>query len=205
MNIQDEKNLPCLIKEILGVREPKRVRNGRNSYRQSSVLIPLLKDDGIHKILFTKRTDYVEHHKGQISFPGGSVDKEDGSLLETALRESEEEIGLSREDVEILGRLDDILTMASDFIVYPFVGLVPYPYNFIINNIEVERLITVPLDVFQSENTGAKIYTVESEGMVFHTHGFEYNGDLIWGATARMMENFICILNDRLGLPNEKK
>jgi len=195
MSIQDKNNLPSMIKEILSGREPEHVRNGRNSFRQASVLIPLLKDDGIHKVLFTKRTDYVEHHKGQISFPGGSVDKEDGSLVETALRESEEEIGLSREDVEILGRIDDALTIASDFIVYPFVGFIPYPYDFAINDIEVKRLITVPLDVFQPDNPTAKIYKVEAEGMVFHTHGFEYNGDLIWGATARIMENFIGICN----------
>ena len=205
MNIQDKENLPNLIREVLSVREPKRIHDGQSSYRHAGVLIPILEDNGTHKILFTKRTDRVEHHKGQISFPGGSVDEEDSSSLETALRESEEEIGLSREDVEVLGRIDDTLTLASDFIVHPFVGLVPYPYDFIINEREVERLIIVPIDVFQNENSRNNIYTVEFEGETYHTQAYEYNGDVIWGATARMIENFMGIIARKLPLPHDRK
>ena len=205
MNIQDKENLPNLIRKVLSVREPKRIHDGQSSYRHAGVLIPLLEDKGIHKILFTKRTDRVEHHKGQISFPGGSVDEEDSSSLETALRESEEEIGLSREDVKVLGRIDDTLTLASDFIVHPFVGLVPYPYDFVINAGEVERLITVPIDVFQTENSETSIYAVEFEGETYHTQAYEYNGDVIWGATARMIENFMGIIARKLPLPHDRK
>ena len=205
MNIQDKENLPDLIREILNVREPKSIHDGQSSYRHAGVLIPLLEDKGIHKILFTKRTDRVEHHKGQISFPGGSVDEEDSSSLETALRESEEEIGLSREDVKVLGRIDDTLTLASDFIVHPFVGLVPYPYDFVINAGEVERLIIVPIDVFQTENSEPNIYAVEFEGETYHTQAYEYNGDVIWGATARMIENLMGIIARKLPLPHDRK
>ena len=205
MNIQDKENLPNLIREVLSAREPKRIHDGQSSYRHAGVLIPLLEDKGIYKILFTKRTDRVEHHKGQISFPGGSVDEEDRSSLETALRESEEEIGLSREDVEVLGRIDDTLTLASDFIVHPFVGLVPYPYDFVINAGEVERLIIVPIDVFQNKKSETNICAVEFEGKTYHTKAYEYNGDVIWGATARMIENFMGIIARKLPLPHDRK
>jgi 8-oxo-dGTP pyrophosphatase MutT (NUDIX family) len=205
MNIRENKNLPNLIREVLRGREPKNIHDGHYSYRHAGVLIPLLEDKGIYKILFTKRTDMVEQHKGQISFPGGAVDKEDSSLLETALRESEEEIGLLKGDVDILGRIDDTLTVASDFIIRPFVGLVPFPYDFVISKEEVERLIIVPIDVFQTENSENSVYGVEYEGKTYHTRAYEYNGDVIWGATARMIENLMNIIERRLPLPQNRK
>jgi 8-oxo-dGTP pyrophosphatase MutT (NUDIX family) len=205
MNIQDNENLPNLIREVLNGREPKNIHAGAYSHRHAGVLIPLLEDKGIYKILFTKRTDTVERHKGQISFPGGSVDKEDSSLLETALRESEEEIGLLKGDVDILGRIDDTLTVASDFIVRPFVGLVPFPYEFVINEEEVERLIIVPIDIFKTENSENSVHAVEFEGKTYHSKAYEYNGDVIWGATARMIENLMGIIKRRLSLPHNRK
>ncbi len=205
MNIQDNENLPNLIREFLNGREPENIHDGPYSHRHAGVLIPLLEDKGIYKILFTKRTDMVEEHKGQISFPGGSVDKEDSSVLETALRESEEEIGLLKGDVDILGRIDDTVTVASDFIVRPYVGFVPFPYDFVINTREVERIITVPIDVFQPKNSETNIYAVESEGKTYHTKAYEYNGDVIWGATARMIENLMGIIAGRSSLPDNRK
>ena len=205
MSIQGNENLPNLIRGLLKSRQPKDIQVGPYSYRHAGVLIPLLEDKGDYKILFTKRTDTVEHHKGQISFPGGAVDEEDSSLLETALRESEEEIGLLKRDVDILGRIDDTLTVASDFIIRPFVGFVPFPYDFVISEEEVERLIIVPMDVFQSENSENDVYAVEFEGRTYHTKAYEYNGDVIWGATARMIENFMEIIEKRLSLPHNQK
>lgn len=205
MNIQDGKNLPDLIREILDGRTPKKIHGGSHSYRYAGVLIPLLEDEGVYKIIFTKRTNTVEQHKGQISFPGGAVDEEDSSLLETALRESEEEIGLLKGDVDILGRVDDTLTLASDFVVRPFVGLVPFPYDFIISEDEVERLIIVPIELFMTENSGNNIYSIEYEGKTYQTKAYEYNGDVIWGATARMIENLVDLITRRLPLPGGKK
>ncbi len=205
MNIQGNENLPNLIREVLAGRNAKDIQNGPYAYRQAGVLIPLLEDMGVYKILFTKRTSLVEQHKGQISFPGGSVDEKDCSLLETALRESEEEIGLLKKDVDILGRIDDTLTVASDFIVRPFVGLVPFPYDFVINEYEVERLIIVPVEVFLTENSGNNVYSVEYEAKAYHTKAYEYNGDVIWGATARMIENLMGIIKRRLSLPGNRK
>jgi len=193
----DQEQLPDLIRQTLNSREPKRIYNPPPNYRHAGVLIPLLFEDGMHKVLFTKRTDKVEHHKGQISFPGGAADDEDNSMKETALRESEEEIGLLRDDVDVLGRIDDIFTVASGFVVHPFVGLIPGSYDFKLQKIEVKRLIKVPWDTLITNSVENKTYTVESEGTNYQTPAFEYNGDVIWGATAWMMENFIDILKNK--------
>ena len=95
----------------------------------AGVLIPMYEKDGEHFVIFTLRTETVEHHKGQISFPGGAFNPGDENLLDTALRESFEEIGLFPSDVEVMGELDDQVTV-SNFRITPFVGFIPYPYTF---------------------------------------------------------------------------
>ncbi|MBW2345242.1 MAG: CoA pyrophosphatase, partial [Deltaproteobacteria bacterium] len=189
------------IKDVLSDRTYKRIENSSSSYVHAAVLIPLLDDGGVPEVLFTKRTDKVEHHKGQISFPGGAVDDGDGSFEDTALREAHEEIGLRQEDVEILGRIDDTLTLVSSFVVHPVVGFVPNSYDFVINRVEVKRIIKVPLYVFHPENPQYQRGSVEYEGMTYRAIAYEYNDDVIWGATARMMENFMNILGHKLDLP----
>lgn len=186
-----------MIKEILKDREPKRINVGIGPYRYASVLIPLLDEGGYCKILFTKRTQMVEHHKGQISFPGGAVEPEDSSNLETALRETYEEIGVLKKDVEVLGRIDDTVTMASNFIIQPFVGLIPYPYEFVLNPGEVERLLSVPLEYFSSSGSKPKEKLVEFEGEAHWTLAYEYDGEVIWGATARVVENFMEVAGNK--------
>src|SRR4030065_2891702 len=116
------------IKERLARQEKVRIHDGR--LKKAAVLIPLFKKDGESYILFTRRTDTVEHHKDQISFPGGRQDKKDKDLLATALREAREEMGIEEKDVHILGELDDICTATTDFCVSPFVALLPYPYPY---------------------------------------------------------------------------
>ena len=91
-----------IIKDILEAREPKLLNDDENQYRQGSVLVPIFRENGDYKILFTKRTHKVEKHKGQISFPGGAVDPEDLSLEDTAPRETNQELGILKEDVQIL-------------------------------------------------------------------------------------------------------
>ena len=205
MNKQDKKHFIELIRDKLGSRSIDRINDGELSFKHAGVLIPLLVENGELKILFTKRTDVVEHHKGQISFPGGSVDEEDASIEETALREAHEEIGLQREDVEILGRTDDTLTLVSSFIIYPFVGLIPYPYDFTINTAEVERLIIAPLEAFGQGKSGTRGYGFEFEGGVYDTPTYPYDGEVIWGATARIIENFMDIIGHKLLLLEGKK
>ena len=203
--MRNQKDISLIIKETLSTRSHTPVQDRNSSCIHAAVLIPLFRDkDGKHKILFTERTDRVEHHKGQISFPGGTVDKEDGTFEETALREAFEEIGLLREDVTILGRIDDTRTVVSNFIIHPFVGLIPHPYNFRINPEEVKRLIEVPFEVFLINRSTDKMSDIEHEGVTFQSLTYLYNGEVIWGATARIIKNFIEIIGEKLDLPEKK-
>lgn len=189
-----------IIRDSLKNRKPETIDNSESSYVHSSVLIPLFCKDGQYNVIFTKRTNRVEHHKGQISFPGGAVDKEDGSLEETALREAEEEIGLLKKDVEMLGQIDDELAAVSNFIIHPFVGRVPSPYNFQINTNEVESLIFIPLYVFMDEAAGYKKDFVLVDGFPYDDTNYQYEGNIIWGATARIMKNFIRIIKGNMAI-----
>jgi 8-oxo-dGTP pyrophosphatase MutT (NUDIX family) len=188
------------IRESLKNRKPEIIDNSESRYIHSSVLIPLFSKDGQYNVILTKRTSRVEHHKGQISFPGGAVDKEDGSLEETAYREAYEEIGLLKKDVDMLGRIDDELAVVSSFIIHPFVGRVPWPYNFEINTNEVDSLIFIPLYVFMDETAGHKKDFVIVDGYPYHGITYQYNGSIVWGATARIMENFISIIEGKIML-----
>jgi 8-oxo-dGTP pyrophosphatase MutT (NUDIX family) len=205
MGNQDNKHFSEVIREKLNTRIVGRIQGGQYSLRHAGVLMPLLVENNELKILFTKRTHTLEHHKGQICFPGGSVDEEDASIEETVLREAYEEIGLQREDVEILGRIDDTLTLVSSFIIQPIVGLLPYPYDFTVNTSEVERVLKIPLGVFGAEKPGSKGYGVEFEGMIYDTPTYCYDGEVIWGATARIIENFMDIVGHKLLLLEGRK
>jgi 8-oxo-dGTP pyrophosphatase MutT (NUDIX family) len=199
--ILNQKDLSEIIKEVLSARSPKRIPDEKSSYIHAAVLFPIFSANGEYTILFTQRTHKVENHKGQISFPGGGVEEEDDSLEETALREAHEEIGLLNKDVEILGQLDDTSTVVSNFVVHPFVGLIPYPYDFKINPLEVKRIIEVPFRIFLSDDPKYKRDSAEFEGVTYPTPAYLYKGDLIWGATARIIEGFMGILTPSLPSP----
>ena len=204
--MSDQKCLPDTISNILSSRVPKSSDDKRSTnYRPAGVLLPLLEEEGICKVLFTKRTDSVEHHKGQISFPGGAVDKRDASIEETVLRETYEEIGLSEKDIEILGRIDDALTVASNYVIHPLVGMVTSMDDLAINRAEVKRVITVPLSLFHDAGSEKRRYSVEYDGVTYQTPAYKYREHTIWGATAGIMENFMEIIGDKLCLPRIQK
>jgi 8-oxo-dGTP pyrophosphatase MutT (NUDIX family) len=192
-----------MIGDILRSRTRKRIHEDGGACRHAGVLVPLLVEDGRYRVLFTKRTHRVGHHKGQISFPGGAVDDEDDTVEETVLREVHEELGVKKEDVRILGRIDDARTMASSFIVHPFVGLIPYPYEFRLSRAEVAGLLRIPLEVFCRGGSGERERLVEYEGNYYRTPTFESQGEVIWGATAQIMENFMDIVGHKLLLSKE--
>ena len=194
------KTIADAIRDTLSKRAPWSAPESRTRKTHASVLIPIFEDDGSFEILFTERTGRVKHHKGQISFPGGRVDDEDASFEATALRETYEEIGMAMEDVTLLGRVDDAMTVGSNYIVHPYVGIIPHPYAFNLNPGEVERLVRVPFEVFFSEDAFYKRPSVHIEGHLYEGTNWHYQGDIIWGATARMMENFINIISDNLRL-----
>ena len=163
----------------------------------SAVLVPIYYKEGQYYLLFIKRTEKVKEHKGQISFPGGAYEVEDNTLLDTALRESAEEIGLMPGDVEILGALDDTVTMTSSYIISPFVGFTPYPYQFKGDNEEVEEIFEVPIQALLDEDcVGQKTEIIDGEAITAYT--YHYQGRVIWGATARILNQFLDIFR-RIG------
>jgi 8-oxo-dGTP pyrophosphatase MutT (NUDIX family) len=178
------------------IEEIKRILNARQrkiidylSFPHAAVLVPLFERAGECHILFTKRTDQVKHHKGEISFPGGMFDEEDGNLKKTALREAFEEIGLNEEDVQILGTLDDIVTV-TEFIVTPYVGIFPYPYPFKVSPIEIAELIEVPLkSLLDSDCFGEKEIIQNDRRRIVQSYQFKHHN--IWGATARILKQFL--------------
>ncbi|HDH87832.1 MAG: CoA pyrophosphatase [Deltaproteobacteria bacterium] len=181
------------LKALLSQREPKRIEDNVDTYTQASVLLPLFIKDGHFWLLLMRRANTVEYHKGEVSFPGGVVDERDYNLESTAKRETFEEIGVREEDIEILGQLDDMTTITSRFIIHPFVGTVPFPYEFTINKTEVERLIEVPLQFFLDPSQ-PQPFLMNYKGDTFETPAFIYEGIVVWGATERILENFVGVI-----------
>lgn len=160
----------------------------------SAVLIPVYQDKGQYYIVFIKRTDTVKVHKGQISFPGGGRDKRDKTARDTAIREAGEEIGLRPVDIEILGELDDEITTTSNYIVTPFVAMIPWPYQFTKNKNEVAEIISMPVTALMDEaNIKPAIETLEG-GIVVDSYNYHYRGKVIWGATARILRKLLEIM-----------
>lgn len=180
------------IRALLSEYEPAYIDNA--ALARAAVLVPLYDVGGEPHIIFTKRSELVEHHKGQISFPGGAFDAEDGDLSRTAVRETFEEIGVAPEHVELLGQLDEMITV-SNFLVRPFVGRItePAPYPFSHSEIEVAEIIEVPVAHLQDRAN----MTVESrmhEGREMFAYSFGYGRHVIWGATGRILHQFIELL-----------
>jgi 8-oxo-dGTP pyrophosphatase MutT (NUDIX family) len=177
-----------------GIADALRQRAARKAdhpdFRQAAVLLPLYVIEAGPHLVLTKRTELVPTHKGQISFPGGGFEEADGDLLATALRESREEIGLRPEDVEIVGTLDDTVTVTSRHVVRPFVGFVPHPYPYRLDPFEIERLIHLPISALL-RGAPFREETWEREGRPVTVFLYEYEGDTIWGLTARVLKQFI--------------
>ena len=159
----------------------------------SAVLLPIYRKCGQCYILFTKRTEKVKEHKGQISFPGGAYQEEDGTLLATALRECAEEIGLASKEVEVLGELDDIATKTTGYVISPFVAFIPRPHQFKVNSGEVKEIVEVPVSELLDKNSWREEPEVIS-GKTVTSCSFHYQGMVIWGATAGILNQFLDIL-----------
>jgi 8-oxo-dGTP pyrophosphatase MutT (NUDIX family) len=180
-------NVDALRKNLAARRRAELTIEG---FTRSAVLVPVLSVEGKDHLLFTRRTQTVEHHKGQISFPGGRLD--DGeSLADCALRETHEEVGVPAAAVRLLGALDDIWT-PTGYVVTPFVGLVPYPWDFRLSAAEIEQLLIVPvsdlLDPSIYEET--QIDYQDRSAIVPYYHWGEHT---IWGATGRIVRQFLAL------------
>ncbi len=161
----------------------------------AAVLIPLAWRGDEWHLIFTRRADTVEHHKREVSFPGGACDADETTPEATALREAEEEIGLKPTDVRLLGRLNDVVTVTR-YRVTPVVGVVPWPYPFRLAPHEVARVFTIPLLwVADRRNWYEQPFTPNGAPhsfpvVIYH----EYDGEALWGASARMTLNFLSTL-----------
>ncbi len=165
--------------------------NDELTLKCAAVLVPLVWQDEEWHLLFTCRTDRVESHKGQVSFPGGACDEGETTPEQTALREAEEEIGLQPNDVKVLGRLANLITI-SYFRVTPVVGVVKWPTVFRLGEHEVARVFTIPLAWLANETNRWQFEIPGRNRSVIAYH--PYDGELLWGATARMTVDFLKVL-----------
>lgn len=154
--------------------------------------MPVFFKDGEHYIIFTKRSHRVKVHKGEISFPGGAYEEEDVTLLNTALRECREEIGLAASALEVIGELDDSPTIGSDYVISPFVAFVQWPYQAKLDPWEVDSIIEVPISALL-DKSGVIQETGLWRDKPVATFSYRYRDDVIWGASARILRQFLDI------------
>ncbi len=173
--------------------------------REAAVMLLLYPHEDHDCVVFQLRTHHVAHHRGEISLPGGSRDPEDASLRHTALRETYEEIGVPPEAVEVLGRLDDTVTRGSNYRITPFVGVVDSTAGAVASARavrEVTSLIYVPVaHLLAAESRAWKV--VDQDGVPSATPAFRFDEHLIWGATARIVTQFVSLLGGEPFPPDE--
>jgi len=160
----------------------------------AAVLVPVLAVGGEPSLLFTRRSNLLPHHQGQIAFPGGRHHPgADADLAATALREAQEEIGLAPADVRLLGPLDDLETVSTRFLITPFVGVVPHPYDFKPCPDEVDVIFTVPLARLRSPDAlRRELWDFGGRKVPIDT--YPVDGHVIWGATQRITRNLLSVL-----------
>ena len=185
---------PEIIRQALAQRVVERVDG--TGMIPAAVMILLYRKEGEYCILLNKRSEEVEHHKGEMSFPGGARDPEDLDLLETALRETEEEMGIKREDITVLGEMDEIVTR-SNFQVSVFTGTIEYPYKFTPSAIEIAEVVEFPVAAL-IDPASRRVETRWIDGMPLTSYSYVHEEHVVFGATARILQSCIEILDDRL-------
>jgi 8-oxo-dGTP pyrophosphatase MutT (NUDIX family) len=157
----------------------------------AAVLVPLYLDSGSLHAVFTKRRDNLSHHAGEISFPGGRQDFPEEDLRTTALREAEEEIGLAREDVELVGALPPVGTFVTNYKIHPFVGVIKPGHAWTPQPTEVEVILEMSVPELIG---GFEMKRLVRKGVPFKTPTYCVGDNLVWGATARIVEHLLARL-----------
>jgi 8-oxo-dGTP pyrophosphatase MutT (NUDIX family) len=183
------------LKEVLSQGQKRRISDA--NLIPAAVLVPIYYKEGQYYILFTKRAEWLKEHKGQVSFPGGARHEGDKTLRDTALRECAEEIGLAPDKVKVLGELDDILTETSNYVISPFVALIPYPYKFKVSGSEVGEIIEAPISVLLDKDRLHQKSAV-LRGKMVNFYVYKYHGSVIWGATAKILKQFLDVFSRAL-------
>jgi len=157
----------------------------------AAVLIPFVCVDGEWSLLFTKRTNGVAKHQGEISFPGGAAEITDSDLIETALRETSEEIGVDRTHIKVLGSIDPVPTV-SNYCVLPVIGIIEWPAELHINETEVERILLIPIKwLKQNENWYQSELFFDNGKSKTVIHYRDFGSDHLWGLTAMLAQKAI--------------
>ena len=190
------KNIPNLTPSIIQEKLARYQRQSivKSALTKSAVLIPIVKTKNGMELLFTKRSESVEHHQGQISFPGGATEVADRSHADTALRESFEEIGIEQSAISILGVMDDLQT-PSGFVVTPVVGFIQELPPLHINPKEVAQVILVPLEKFFDDSLRHSTMR-ERDGVIWEVFSYEVWKEPVWGATAFFVKHLIDLLKE---------
>lgn len=162
--------------------------------KNAAVLVPIVEQHNELFILLTKRAEHLTHHPGQISFPGGKVEKTDNSLTHTALREAKEEVGLNTDNVSVLGQLAPYHTVTG-FNITPVVGLITEPLALQIDTSEVEEVFLVPLTHFINQKNHTTV-AMHHQGKIHHVYYMPYQHYNIWGATAAIIADLVLHLNN---------
>jgi 8-oxo-dGTP pyrophosphatase MutT (NUDIX family) len=179
---------PDRLRELLLTQQEAAEMDSMGGQNDAAVLVPLyLKDGDLHGV-FTKRRDDLRRHAGEISFPGGRPDFDGEDLRTTALREAEEEIGLPREDVEIVGALPPTGTFVTNYRIHPFVGLIEPGKEWEIEPREVDVVLELSLpDLIR----GFEMKRLVRKGVPIKTPTYTVDGNLVWGATARILQHLL--------------
>ncbi len=183
-----------MIEKLKAKLEPSSLTSKSNSNEcliPSSVIVLIFKKNNIYNILLNKRSNSVQEHKGEISFPGGRQDKNDNNLITTALREFEEEMGISKTKIDIIGKLGDVIT-SSNYLITPYVATTSSQLNFSPNPKEVDLLIEIPLNELKNPQNLRSEIRVTNNTPIKNTC-YSYEGIFIWGATARILTELLNI------------
>ena len=170
-------------------------RSSAGAQVDAAVLVPLLvagEPAEPHLVLTRRRSD-LRRHAGEISFPGGRRDADDRSLQDTALREAEEEIGLPREGVTLIGELPAVSTFVTNYLIHPFLATVPAGVAWRLSPTEVDEVLELPLAALRAGRTRTRL---ERRGISFETDAYVVEEHLIWGATARIIELLLARLDE---------
>lgn len=160
------------------------------------VLIALYPDYGTIRTVLMKRPDYVGAHSGQVSFPGGKKEPSDPDIVATALREAQEEVAISPQEVRILGQLTELYIPASNFLVYPVIGLLDYVPDLMPDTHEVERILLPKLThFFRNDIVGEKVIPIQ-DNLTVNAPFYDVEGQIVWGATAMIISEFTQVLRD---------
>lgn len=177
------------------VEESRFQENPNFPAKLGGVMVMLFERGGDMWIPLIKRPEYNGHHSGQVSFPGGRHEQSDADLVETALRETEEEVGVARESVEVMGVLSELFIIASNFKVLPTVGFLNSPPSYTLERKEVESTLEVSLTQLRDESKRG-VETMHFGKYTIHSPYFDVDGHMVWGATAMMLSELVAVIDE---------